>query len=356
MFQKSLKTILLTAYSMCFFLGVNAQKSRSAEDLYYRRNFTSALEVALTDIKKDSTDVNAYLIVGSSYMQMTKNDSAIVYLEKVNTFDKIAKRKKMYALLRLGYCYAQTGNYSREKEVLDQCVQFKKPRNLVRYAQQQLVCSGLDDQEFSKWKTRETNHFTFYFDNIDSIKNVEAFIQSHENAFDSINLFFNTTLPRKIAFYVWRGNARARELTGYNLGFAYPQACIIHASPGNSIGHEMTHCITYYAAKPIERNKLISEGVCVYFDLTGRDGISKLKTLTQSITSVADVWRNSNKVDNTIVYPLGGELVKRLIETFGKEKFMQLLADQTYESAQKIYGAELDVLLKKLDKDLLASK
>jgi hypothetical protein len=46
-----------------------------------------------------------------------------------------------------------------------------------------------------------------------------------------------------------------------------------------------------------------------------------------------------------ILYPLGDRLVKRLITTFGREKFMDLLADQIYDHAKKIYGEGLDTLL-----------
>jgi hypothetical protein len=49
---------------------------------------------------------------------------------------------------------------------------------------------------------------------------------------------------------------------------------------------------------------------------------------------------------------LGGELVKRLVETFGREKFIKLLSDQSYENAQEIYGEKLDVLIALLQNDI----
>jgi hypothetical protein len=49
---------------------------------------------------------------------------------------------------------------------------------------------------------------------------------------------------------------------------------------------------------------------------------------------------------------LGGELVNRLIANYGREKFMDLLADQTYDNAKKVYGDKLDTLLNSLQEDI----
>jgi hypothetical protein len=49
---------------------------------------------------------------------------------------------------------------------------------------------------------------------------------------------------------------------------------------------------------------------------------------------------------------LGGELVKRLIKNSGREKFMRLLADQSFESAEKIYGPDLDRLISELEREI----
>ena len=53
-----------------------------------------------------------------------------------------------------------------------------------------------------------------------------------------------------------------------------------------------------------------------------------------------------------VLYPAGAALTGELIKKFGRDKFILLLADQTYENAEKIYGAALDQLISELDKKI----
>jgi hypothetical protein len=49
---------------------------------------------------------------------------------------------------------------------------------------------------------------------------------------------------------------------------------------------------------------------------------------------------------------LGGELVKRIFEKFGKEKFFPFMTDQSLENAERIFGKELDALIAQLESDI----
>ncbi|WP_207427814.1 hypothetical protein [Pedobacter sp. SYSU D00535] len=173
-----------------------------------------------------------------------------------------------------------------------------------------------------------------------------------EKAFDLINNFFKVKLPKKIDYFVWNDLKKGEVLLKTPLAFTEPPLCLTHTSIANTLGHEMTHSISYFAAKPIKKKYLISEGVCVYFDLTKRDKVAQLKNINHSKYSIIDVWKGKLRVGNDIIYPLGGELVKRLIESFGREKFLQLLADQSYENARNLYGEKLDDLISGLQKDI----
>ena len=176
-------------------------KKEKAIDLYYKRNYYAALEASILEIKKDSTNAMSHLVAGSSLVELENSDSAIYYLEKAKSFDHSSRRIKAWATLELSYCYYTKDNRAMAKENLEACIKLKKPARIITAAKQKLIALGLDEKEYSQWKLKESTHFNFYFDNIDSIKNIEKYMQSHENAFDSINLFFNATLPHKIDFY-----------------------------------------------------------------------------------------------------------------------------------------------------------
>jgi hypothetical protein len=110
----------------------------------------------------------------------------------------------------------------------------------------------------------------------------------------------------------------------------------------------MTHSILVHAGEIKNQNKLITEGICVNFDLSHNDQIERIQAARQPYV-IKDIWQNKIKADDNLIYPLGGELVKRLIITGGRENFMKLLVDQSYENAKLIYGDELDGLIKQLE-------
>jgi len=115
----------------------------------------------------------------------------------------------------------------------------------------------------------------------------------------------------------------------------------------------MTHTIIYHAIKTKNKNKLITEGTCVYFDMGDKWDFNEIRKKADSIISVVEIWQHPLSTKNRILYPLGGELVYRLISQFGMNKFLELLEDQSYENAQRIYGKKLKKLIGKLQEDLL---
>jgi hypothetical protein len=184
------------------------------------------------------------------------------------------------------------------------------------------------------------------------IKNVPAFVKRHEAAFDSLNKFFDSTLPKKIDFFVWSDSVLADSMLRKKLAFTEGALCLTHTMPGHTVGHEITHSLIAHALPITATTKLISEGTCVYFDLSMKDNLKMLRAKRPEY-SVEDIWKGSYKVGDDILYPMGGELVKRLMALGGKEKFMKLLSNQTYENAVLIYGDEFKPMMKALQADIV---
>jgi hypothetical protein len=105
---------------------------------------------------------------------------------------------------------------------------------------------------------------------------------------------------------------QAETLFKKPLAFTQPPLCLTHTGIRNTLGHEMTHTISFFAAKPIKKTALISEGVCVYFDLAKRDNLNQLKTINQSDYSVIDIWTGKVRVDDKVIYPLGRRTCQKI--------------------------------------------
>jgi hypothetical protein len=199
-----------------------------------------------------------------------------------------------------------------------------------------------------KWMTIERSNIIYYFQGT-GVNAASIYTDLHEDAYDTLNSVFKAQIPQKLRFFVWTNWEQAEQLLGYSLGFAVPWECVCNVMANQTLGHEMTHVLSFWAdgILPTRHTKFINEGVAVAFDLSGRNRIDMAKEAVKgkNIHSVAEVWADNSTADE-ILYPLGGAFVDFLFKKGQREKFDALLKYQTIEDAEYIYGKEqLDALI-----------
>lgn len=203
------------------------------------------------------------------------------------------------------------------------------------------------DKFYNNWQTLISTHFIFHFPPNTAVNDKMKFAYIHEQAFAKINTFINSSLPKKIDYFVWNYSAEAEKFGLYELSFALPEQCIIHAHVKETVGHEITHVLTHFiSSNKNAKTKLINEGIATYFDLSNNAvyGGTEFKKPSEKI-SLKEAWRNDYKYSDFVYYFMGAELIKILNQKFGKEKLLKLLDNQTYENAKQLYGRELDKIL-----------
>ena len=330
---------------------LSAQTTEDAWALYNKHQFNAAHQAGLNILSKEKTSYVAFLIIGRSLVGEGKYTQAMEYLEKVLKAPDAPTYSKAFALNDLGLCYFYKQDYIMSKQVLKQSYQLNATKNATDLASRYQRILGFDET-FSTWITKEIQHFVFHFQDTVSAGHINVFMQRKENAFNNINTFFGAALPKKIDYFVWSKPEEAELFLKKNLAFTQPLLCLTHTTYRHTLGHEMTHSISYYAAPSDRKNQLISEGVGVYFDQDPKDNMKILKTSIKNPVSIVDIWKNTEKAESKIVYPLGAELVKRLIGAFGKQKFIEFLANQSYDNAKKVFGSELTEVISKLQNEL----
>ena len=331
--------------------SANGQTIEEASAMFMRKQFDSSYVAAKHIIEKNAAIPDAYVVAGRSLVAMKKYEEATGYLENAKTFPEAKDYSKAWAMCELGWCYYAKGEYNKSKENLVSCIKLNATKNATKSAQFTMIKLGFD-KLYDSWITKESTHFRFHFQDTAKLANITRFIHLKEMAFDTINLFFNASLAKKIDYFVWSDTELADSLFHHRLAFSESGLCLTHTDPKHTIGHEMTHSISFNAVRPKKQTQLIAEGVCVCFDGSNRDNIAAIKKNMDSRISISEIWKNDNMIGDEVIYPLGGELLKRLILKFGREKFIQLLADQSYENAEKIYGAELSKVLFKLEGEI----
>ncbi len=318
--------------------------------LYNAHEYKSVIEKVSPLLENEPKNIDLNLIAGRSYTHLGEFQNAITFLESVVINDKNNSWRKAWALSYLGTCYFLSQDYNKSESSLNECIKLNATKNATNNAYGQTLLFGFN--EFYKtWKIIESDNFRFHFQNM-SDNEIEKYVSKREKAFNDINDFFKSTLPKKIDFYVWESREDAKRILRADLGFAKPDFSIVHTHFQQTIGHEMTHVISNYSTKMVNKTGLINEGTAVCFDQTNQDKeqIVKdwLRTNDKKIT-INELWTNFRDYPDELTYPLSGLFIKELIDNFGREKFIEFFSNQTYDNAKLIFGEKLDEVIEILE-------
>lgn len=341
-------TSILLLTSIVVF-GQNAE----IEDLwkeYTSGNHQSVIEKAVPLFEKEPTNVDLSLMIGRSYTDLAEYKEAIPFLEATVKNDQYHSWRKAWALNYLGICHFMLQNYDVSKKSIKECIQLRATKKVTNSANGKSLLFGYDEF-YDTWKIVETAHFRFHFQDM-SDKEIEIFTSRKEAAYQKINGFFNSELPKKIDYLVWHSREDAKKVLRANLGFARPELCLVHTFYQQTIGHEMTHVISYYTSDISTKTRFIDEGTAVCFDQSNQNRLKQVKdwiSVNEEKIVLKDYWVNGRDHAEEILYPLAGLFVQELIEKFGKEKFLEFFKDQTYENAKLVYGKVLDATIKEFE-------
>ncbi|GAF06007.1 tetratricopeptide repeat protein [Saccharicrinis fermentans] len=343
--MKQIFTSFLILISIIAF-GQNSQVDNLWK-LYNSQKYKSAIEKAKIFLENEPNNIDLNLIIGRSYADIGEFKNALTFLETVVTKDENNSWRKAWALSYLGTCYFMVQDYNDSESSLNQCIKLNATKNATNNAYGQALLFGFN--EFYKtWKIVETDNFRFHFQNMTD-NDIKRYVSTRQEAFLNINDFFDSEIPKKIDFFVWDSRDDAKRLLRANLGFAKPRFCVLHSHFQQTKGHEMTHIISNYSTKMVNKTGLINEGTAVCFDQTNQDKekIVKdwLKNNNKSV-SIKDIWTDWKGYPAELTYPLSGLFVKELIDNFGREKYIEFFGNQTYDNAKLVFGEKLDKVIK----------
>ena len=325
-----------------------------AYKLYQNRQFSEALAITKKLIKEGKAD-NICALMGRIYVDIGDYDSSISYLQCAVELDHDQTWLSAWSHAYLGKAYIAMGDKASGIAELRNAVKLNKTKNSTAFAMELLDYANLEPN----WVVIDRKHITYYFqDTAGWSRDVQVYITLHEDAYEKIDKIFKATLPRKLAFYVWNDTAIAERLLKHPLDFTSVHRCISHVRRDQTIGHEMTHSLSYWGwgKEPKNITRFITEGVAIAFDQRKEDRMSRARAavLGQGIRSVTDLWKNDS-VGEAILYPVSGAFVDYIYKKSTPEQFKELAKDQAMTSAEKIYGkVQFKKLVNDFDKLLLA--
>jgi tetratricopeptide (TPR) repeat protein len=334
--QFLLLAFLMNGLSLPFALG---QSTETLEKYYQDQDYASTIDEGnrLLIAFPDEPLINH--LVGRSHAELKQFEQAVPFLEKCAENVETPAWMQAWSWCYLGLSYFALDKPAKAKEVLEQAIEYNATVNATDYAEKRLAMFQLQDY-FNAWSIKETDHFRFHFPPDIRLDDLDAFCQEKEDAYVTINAFFQGNPFKKIDFYYWVNPRECALLLGKNPGFAKSETCIINAAPRQVHNREIGKILMDYGIQPLFTNDLISYGTLAAYDLSGQDYIELAKTIVIEKPDMTNAFFNANQFPDDILFPFGGAFVSFLKEKGGEDKLKILLKEQTWDKLMELYGAE----------------
>lgn len=333
-----------TLFLLIFFYSIFAfsQKKEMAEN-FWKGNYDKTIELGKKTLETEPNDFETILFIARAENEKGNFKNAIPFLERAKNLMK-EDWQKSWTLLETAKNNFGSGKIEEAKKNYSEAIKINGTKNSTNELKKFGMLTGLDEL-YKNWKIKETKDLIFHFDNTINEQDIERIAETRQMAFDEINCFFRSNLPKKIDFFVWNSTESFNPTLNTNLGFSNSTFCVSHNRLNQTSGHEIAHNISFWKDNNNITTKFINEGIGVCFD---QQKNSKLK-IAQEVykknpIDIKVVWKNQTKLSDNILYPISGAFVDLLVK-YDKEKFLQLVANQTYENASKIYGVKIDEIL-----------
>jgi len=339
--------------------GTAAPASEELWELYNSGRHEEALAQAEELLAVSPGDRDLVHLVGRFLFDLGRREESQPYFERTIAGEERDWRYA-WSLFYMGALHLDRGHDEAAAAAWSEVRDGGITRNVARNATNNLRFFALDD-DFAAWSHLETAHCRFAFSPQLATQDLEAFANAHEAAYTELVDFFGGEPATHVRYIVWGSVEEATELCGIqSLGFARPKLCTIHCRWDQTVGHELTHVISFQALQPVARTGLINEGLAVCFDLNGRDRLATARAAVHeaglSELDLAAWWEDPSGADEGLLYPVAGAWLKFLLDRGGKEKLLRLATDQTLPSAREIYGEQLDAWLDEYTTSLLAEE
>ena len=207
---------------------------------------------------------------------------------------------------------------------------------------------------YDNWNSYSSQHFVYYYlpeTWIDS--KIEDISADHEDALAFIQKELKINNVGLISFYFYPSSEALYYATARDSGFAINEANEVHSlwiseDDHQTLGHEMTHVITYQAwGNPSQA--LMGEGTATCLDQSGRDykkaglELYKNKKLIPFSQLLGEQWFEQ---DASISYQQSGSFICYLMTRTDAEEFKTLYQAEDFEAAlTKILGDDLQKVI-----------
>lgn len=332
-----MKTITYLAFVL--FSNICFSQKKEMMEAILKKQPEKAIEIGQNFLQTDPNSFETNFLFSKAYNEKNDFKNALIFIEKSKNLAQ-EDWQNSWILVESIQTYYGLGKIMEAKLAYQKAKQTKGTKNSESELKYWGIILGFDDI-YKDWKIVESQNLIFHFQNSISDKKIKLIVKTRQEAFDNINSFFSSTLPKKIDFFVWDLETNFNPYLKKNLGFTKPEFCLSHNRLNQSAGHEITHSISHWRNPNNIKTRFINEGIGVYFDQNKTDKLKLAqKTNAMNPMTIKKMWENGNEVDESLLYTISGAFVEFLV-TYNKVLFFKLSENQTYENAKIIYDGKI---------------
>jgi tetratricopeptide (TPR) repeat protein len=341
-----MRKVILVVCVVFYSLSAIGQSPQLKElwKLYDKKKYDEIIEKGEELLVKDLNNVEYNYWVGLGYYKKDQILESIPFFEKASMHEDPHSTIRARANILLGVCYYHQDEKEKSRKSLIEGKKVKIYKRINEGNEYWFERFGFDDF-FLTWQKVESDHFKFNFQDTTDL-NYKRFIKKCEEAYTTIDTFFNSKIERKIDYFVWTSTTDARNIIKMANAHAFSDLFLIHGNTNENEGHEIAHVISLNYRKDLKMHRFISEGTAVYFDQTHLDKDEWFEGILENYKikkiDVKDVWLKWEEFPSAYSYSLGGLFVKELIKQYGQDKFLEFFVDQSYKNAKEVFGKGLE--------------
>ncbi len=338
-----MKNIFLVLFLILFY-NLSFSQKYEMSTAFENNGYQKVVALGEQILENESGDYKVFLLLGKAYNALNQFEKALPLLRKANEYAEI-EWQYAAAYVEIMEAYYALGLKDKAKRYYNKGIHVRGTKSVQRKFQKLALLFGYDNV-FNDWITVTTFNFVFHFEDIEHIGDIDNYIEKRIAAFKKINSFYKAALPKEIDFFVWKSEGVAQKKFKKFLGFTNPKYCVSHNKLSQTVGHEIAHTISYWFDKNNNRNRFVNEGIGVYFDCSetnrldaAKEIINYQRKINKNFKSydIRVFWTHPYEYPERIMYPIAGAFVEMLAH-HNQNKFLELTKDQSYESAQDIYG------------------
>lgn len=315
--------------------------------------------MAVAAAQHDPTSAQRNYAAGSDLLMADDPDAALPYLQKAVALDRPPSSVSAFAHALIGEVNFIRGNYADAGSEIDQALAIDPANAPARYDH---IMLGYDSV-YRTWTTVESAHLRIHMSPLAAVSNASEFTAAREAACRAILKVFSPSAEsgktKKIDLFVWSsleevGHAALPVLPSY----PSPRFRVAHVLVSQPPGHELAHVISDRAAHPITANGMVYYGVGVMFDQPGRDLLADARRAVHAAgvsgVDMRAMWGGWPFRADSVNVSVAAAFLTEILRRGGRERFLILLHDPRLETADALYGPELQRWIDDFQKELIA--